>query len=497
MKVNEKMITSTGQEGGVNASLLEDAEKSIDGTLASNSDLKIPTEKALVTYSANGWIPSHEEWEYSSKDSPTFYASVEGDKRSKYSKGMKLKLEQEQALTGYWTFDSDASSQVGSFTPTNIGTPTYTAGKFGNALTLDGSTDAISLADNALLKPTGDFTIGCWVKTGATGAIKIIFSSYSAITYISGIQFRISSTNTVQVIIADNTSATAVSSLTGTTVITDGNWHYSVFTFKSNWGQLYLDGKLEVSGYKVTPVYAGTTYIRIGSRNPIGGSDDSFFNGQIDDLFLINGYALDEETIRAKYEADTAQGTGNITVTKKFLLTDISYSSPNTTLTMYGGTDFALSSGAISNPYYSMVEQPFGFNRNPNKWSVQIISNTNYVVSSPVAGTIYNPGNLQISVPIGKWKIRKANPVQAVASGSMDFFIAISYSPSINTNAFIISSHYISQNHELSIFGEMEVEMCTKKIIYITIVTTTSGTTSLIFKGSASPIILKATSVYI
>ena len=36
----------------------------------------------------------------------------------------------------------------------------------------------------------------------------------------------------------------------------------------------------------------------------------------IDDVFLINGYALDENTIRLKYLSNTAQGISDINVIK-------------------------------------------------------------------------------------------------------------------------------------------------------------------------------------
>lgn len=47
--------------------------------------------------------------------------------------------------------------------------------------------------------------------------------------------------------------------------------------------------------------------------------------------------------------------------TKYFYILDVSYSSPNTTITLIGGDDYALANTTISNVYYSRVEQPFGF----------------------------------------------------------------------------------------------------------------------------------------
>jgi hypothetical protein len=46
---------------------------------------------------------------------------------------------------------------------------------------------------------------------------------------------------------------------------------------------------------------------------------------------------------------------------KYFYVTSSVYSAPNTTITITGGDDYALSGGAITLPYYSYVENPVGF----------------------------------------------------------------------------------------------------------------------------------------
>lgn len=355
----------------------------------------------------SGWLRTGELWKFDSADSPTFLATVAGDKRSKYSKGMKLKLEQEQALTNYWSFDTDKTEAVAGVVMTDIGTPTYSAGKFGNALTLNGTNQALKCADNTF-KPTGAFTIGMWVKIANATNVNGIFQSQRVLTstIFSGITlYTNQTTGFIYFRSAQNTGASGnginLYNPVGTKNICDNAYHYIVVSFKDDFVQIYVDGVLDISAYCKAPVYNATTYTRIGCLSEDGSTNAYFLNGQIEDLFLINGYALDEETIRAKYESDTAQGVDPITVTKKFILTDISYSSPNTTLTMYGGIDFALSSGAISNPFYSMVEQPYGFNRNPDKWSV-IVANAGGSVD-PVAGGVYEIGNFKITIPIGAW----------------------------------------------------------------------------------------------
>jgi hypothetical protein len=251
------------------------------------------------------------------------------------------------------------------------------------------------------MKPAGSFTLGLWYKSGATGVTQSIFQSYSDNTNANGIRLEITTTNLLTFGVGNN-SASDSSTLNGSIVVADGTYHYIVVTSHNNYTQIYVDGILDVAGYTVTPTYA-TNYVQMGVRNVAGANvAGTWLNGQIDDLYLINGYALDEEIIRAKYLAVTAQGTNNITVTKKAIVTNVgAYSGGNTLITAYHGTDFNLVNATIASPYYSSVKVPFGFNINPNKWSVFISSNLVITQATPTLNTAYPLFSL--STPIGIW----------------------------------------------------------------------------------------------
>jgi len=103
---------------------------------------------------------------------------------------------------------------------------------------------------------------------------------------------------------------------------------------------------------------------------------------------------------------------------KYFIVVKSAYSEPNTTLTLYGGTDYALSGGAISSPFYSMVKAPAGFPLDPAKWTVS--ATLSGVQSNPTINVVYNLGSSNIVVPIGCWRlIVKANLQIAQSSGSI------------------------------------------------------------------------------
>lgn len=93
------------------------------------------------------------------------------------------------------------------------------------------------------------------------------------------------------------------------------------------------------------------------------------------------------------------------TTVKYFIITKVVYSSPNTTVTVYGGTDYTLANAAIIYPYYSSAKAPAGFPLDPTKWTVLLTDSTDRHQSNPVKDTIYNPGSLSISIPIGIWNV--------------------------------------------------------------------------------------------
>lgn len=73
------------------------------------------------------------------------------------------------------------------------------------------------------------------------------------------------------------------------------------------------------------------------------------------------------------------------------------------TITLYGGTDYAVAALPISLPYFSKSKSPVGFTLDPNKWSETLTDSSDRLQATPGAGTWYNPGSLTLVHPIGVW----------------------------------------------------------------------------------------------
>jgi len=452
----------------------------------------------------DGWLQDTNTWSYSSVDSPTGILSVNADVTALIGKGTKIKYNQSQALTYYWTFDASSAASVGSPTMANIGTPTYAAGKYSNALTLNGSNQALSITDAADLKPTGEFTLGLWYKSAGTGVAQMLFQSYSDNTNANGIHLEVTAANVLTFGVGNNSAADSTT-LTGTTVIADGSWHYLVVAYRNNLIQIYVDGVLEVSGYTETPTYAATNYVQIGVRNVAGSNvAATWVNGQIDDLFLINGYALDEGTVNAKYIAATAQGTGSITITKQAIVTAVGvYSGGATLITAYHGTDFTLANSTISSPYYSNEKTPRGFNTSPNKWSVIVTDVQNRIQSSPATTpTYYNWTS--IVVPIGAWRVsyRMIVGITATAS-SLSYYGTLSTSASAESDPEITT--FLRNNYPSSASYGMDFVMTHEKVYelrakstrYLNIAANTAGAGAISIRGDLGKTIIKAVCAYL
>lgn len=207
-----------------------------------------------------------------------------------------------EETSGTTVNDSSAAGNNGTASRSNI--LNNASGKFGKkGVFVSASSDKITITNAASLRPTGAFTIGYWMKTSTTGTVMVPVQFWSANTAQAGITNYVNS-NKMYFRSGKNTgtsSGTDFQEVPTTTTITDGYWHFIVCTWDGNNLKIYCDGRLEgTQAWTNAPAYAATTYIRVGCANDTG-TDNSFWNGDLDDLFLLNGVALDAGTIRALY----------------------------------------------------------------------------------------------------------------------------------------------------------------------------------------------------
>ena len=205
---------------------------------------------------------------------------------------------------GYGSTTYDWSPQVNNGTlATGSSAPSWTNdGKFGKALSFDGTSDYVSVTDDTSLRfddASSDFSVFAWVKRGASGAIHYVVSKEDADN--DGWRLQIDSGNTV-------TCSTGVTDVTSTTTITDTNWHHVGCTIdRGGNGQVYLDAKATGVAVGVgSTAMATTAPLHIGSRSY---TRTSFFNGTIDEV-KIYPFALTADQVKLEFNQGKAQVMG-------------------------------------------------------------------------------------------------------------------------------------------------------------------------------------------
>jgi len=89
------------------------------------------------------------------------------------------------------------------------------------------------------------------------------------------------------------------------------------------------------------------------------------------------------------------------------ICTAISFST-NTTLTLYGGTDYDVEDTGtypISDFYYSTSKEPLSFPLDKSKWMLEVTDTTDRSQATPSLGTWYNLGSVSMDIHIGSWDV--------------------------------------------------------------------------------------------
>lgn len=351
---------------------------------------------------------------YSAVDGPTFTIEALGvDLRGKLNKGMRFRCVQDDSayLKSFYKFnetggttvtDSGSGAHNGTASRSNI--LNQSGGQFNNkGLFAAASSDKVTITDHADFKPTGSFSVGGWVNP-TTG--DIWFQSYSGNTNIAGWRLTFNG-NQARIISGKNTGTTVNTDyvdITGTTNL-GGAWHFVVATWNGTWLRLYVDGVLENEVYWTNaPAYAATNYVRIGCGNS-SGSDVSFYDGSIDNVFILNGKALSQSEILEWYRGTETSPASTIS-TKYFLVSSHpTYTSGNSFFTVYGGTDYVLRNATITTPSVSIAKSPVGLPTEKSKWTEMFTDAVTRSQAAPTTATWYNVGTSKLDVPIGDWSL--------------------------------------------------------------------------------------------
>jgi formylglycine-generating enzyme len=212
-------------------------------------------------------------------------------------------------ITHLWPGEGNANDVIGGLNATANGGLNYTNGQIGSAFNLNGTSAYLQVPpDSSLLPGTGAMSLEGWVKTSASIQAEI-FWMYDCGGTCDGPSWyglEIEANGHLTAILRDVNDhlQTPVS----TQVLNNNVWHHVVVVRNvgANQLQLYVDGILDTS----VALTATSNIIDQGEAEPLllgaaretGGTIDTFFSGQLDDLAYYNR-ALTGAEVQLLYQA--------------------------------------------------------------------------------------------------------------------------------------------------------------------------------------------------
>jgi len=189
----------------------------------------------------------------------------------------KPSVDLQKGLVSYFNFDDNLKDQkgyAGDGVPT--GNPTFTAGKIGKALTLNGTNQKVLFTANPAQSPNG-ITTACWMNVSSVqdGIYRWVFrfsdknSNFGSLQINQGdkIIFLTSSQ-------ASNPESTYASQ----------TWMHVVLTFDGNSSKLYINGVLKSNYDEPASLSAYFNSLNIGYNS----ASNRYLQGSIDELYIYN-----------------------------------------------------------------------------------------------------------------------------------------------------------------------------------------------------------------
>ena len=202
-------------------------------------------------------------------------------------------------LVAHWPLDEGgdgtARDASGNGNDGTLNGPTWDSGKFGGALSFDGSNDFVDCGNSSTLDfGTGDFTVSAWIKT-ADRAGETIFGNGG--DNAGGIRYRlyVEGDPGVKILVDDNSTKYDPE---GNIQVIDGQWHHILGMRDGTALRVFIDG-VEDEGvtahgestipanYDISGTSQHNAYIGCATNNETG-LRTKFWGGLIDDVALWN-----------------------------------------------------------------------------------------------------------------------------------------------------------------------------------------------------------------
>lgn len=242
-----------------------------------------------------------------------------------------------------------------------------------------------------------------WVHVAATATT----ASKSVALFINGTSVAV-----------QNTAANA-------TTVTQPTGDLVVGAQKTNVISNYFDGY--ISEARVWSVAQSQANIQANMAINLTGSESNLVA-----LFQGNGAFTDATSnannLTAQNGASDTQASNPYNATEYAVVTKVS----STQLTVFTGTQGTIPNQTLTSPQYSVSREPYGFPCGDTDWLIELIILAQTSTSGTTAATTYNPGGLNIRLPIGKWKLSYDFQIGVTtSSAAIDVYASLSTSSTL------------------------------------------------------------------
>lgn len=284
---------------------------------------------------------------------------------------------------------------------------------------------------------TDDFTCEAWIKLESYGSRMGIVARRNADT--EGFSFHIEQSGRVELLglrVAGNNRY-----ISSYQCIPLGRWVHVAATLdmSGNTGTVYIDGvsvpTIMTTNGTATALVQGTTALVVGAEKSAGTNP---FDGKIADVrvwsairtateirdnmnqqlvgnetnlvayFKFNGDANDStanaNNLSASGSATATNVDNPMKATEYAIITKVTYSAPDTTVTVFTGTDHNIPNTTLENPFYSTQKTPLNFPSTRAKWRVESSVRWAYTGISIGSTGSWVASNHKLSVPTGSWR---------------------------------------------------------------------------------------------
>jgi hypothetical protein len=182
-------------------------------------------------------------------------------------------------LVAWYRFDGDALDSSGNeLHGTEMGDPTYEAGVFGQAISLDGDGDYVDCGLDPKFDITEFITVTYWIKV-------VAFDRGWNTVFSRGDDSWRSSRAGTENFMEAAVGGTAGNYTFGVTPVDDGEWHHIGWVYDGTMNYLYLDGEIDATEENSGQITVSSFPLYIGENS---GATGRFWNGLIDDVQIYN-----------------------------------------------------------------------------------------------------------------------------------------------------------------------------------------------------------------